>query len=174
MSKVQNDIYHEIVNSLKSDETIVFNDDIRKGTPFKPWISWAYDSYYSFRSNKYKDCEMLIYLEVAPKTPIYEIAKLNELTDRLLPWLDPIEKIEPKVIEKKGRFWGKERTVKPGMLVFKEQYNIPMTIEKSSQHITYPFSMCCIVDIQPNINFSRINSVNYDLDILPTNNWPMK
>ncbi len=180
MPEVRKDIYHKIIDSLNSNN-IVFNEFIRKGTPFKPWI---YDNSNLFRSDKYKDCEMLIYLEVGPKTPIYEIAKLNELTDRLLPWLDPIEKIEPEVIIKKGKILGKEttligqkRAVRPGRLVFKEDYETNMTEKKSTQAITYPFSMCCIVDIQPNTNFFKkpvylIQEQN--LDILSTNPWPLK
>ncbi|MCK5373525.1 MAG: hypothetical protein KAJ20_04245 [Candidatus Aenigmarchaeota archaeon] len=182
MPEVKKDIYHEIIDTLKPDNNIVFNELIRKGTPFKPWISWAYNSYDLYKSNKYKDCEMLVYLEVAPKTPIYEIAKLNELTDRLLPWLDPIEKTEPEVIIKKVKILGKEttligqkRTVRPGRLVFKEDYEINMTEKKSSQPITYPFSICCIIDVQPNIDFfKKPLTQEYNLDILFTNPWHLK
>ena len=182
MPEVRKDIYHEIIDSLNSNN-IVFNEFIRKGTPFKPWI---YDNSNLFRSDKYKDCEMLIYLEVGPKTPIYNIASLKELTDRLLPWLNPIEKIEPEVIKKKGKILGKnttligqKRAVKPGRLVFKEDYEINITKKESSQAIAYPFSICCIVDIQPDTNFfkSKVEEQilqEHNLDILSTNSWPLK
>jgi len=180
MPEVINDIYHEIINSLESNN-IVFNTFIRKGTPFKPWI---YDNSNPYGSDKYKDCDMLIYLEVSPTIPIYDIASLNKLTDCLLPWLNPIDKIKPEVIEVKRKLLGKEttllgkkRTIKPGRLVFKEEYEINMTEQESDKAITYPFSMCCIVDIQPDAKMFKkpvYIRQEYDLDKLSTNPWPLK
>ena len=188
MSEIQKDIYHQILDFLKDNENIVFNNDIRAGTPFKPWIydnSILYNSCL-YTSDEFEDCEILNYFEVAPKTPIYDIISLKELTNNLLPQLKPIQKIEPEIIEKKNKFLGKnksligtKRTVKPGRLIFKEEYGIPMIDLKTEQQIISPYSTGIIVDIQPNLKFFKRKTPEFvlqerNLDILSTNPWPLK
>lgn len=142
-------IHHQILDSLSSNYNIRFNI-IELGDPFKK----LNDTKGSFDTKKYEDYEMIKYIQIYPENePIYNIIRLNKILDTLVPTLEPDEKNYAEITKINRLLRKPEKRLKLGNLIFKREYNIPIIDNSTKDEVHYPFKMCCIIDLYPDLNY---------------------
>ena len=177
MPEIRKDLYHQIIDSLKQNKNIGFRID-----EIKHFSTNRIIFYHFKKDEEYEDKEydIITNFKIYPKHPIYNITTLNGLIDNLLPELEPVEKKKAETYTFKQHFRKKER-LKVGRMVFESEYYIPLIEKESGQNKSFPFNICCIVEMFPERDYlisgnSKCSSIKhfYDLNMQSEIPWHLE
>ncbi|NOQ55783.1 MAG: hypothetical protein GQ477_03165 [Nanohaloarchaea archaeon] len=177
MSEIQQDLYHEILDSLitqKLENTILFDQITIKNNGTDKISAYSMQN-----ANE----DIIEYFMVSPNTPITDIDNLNKFMTTLLTDIEPTIKENAETYYKKPiiPILKNKQRLNIGKMIFKQTYHTPAIDYESNKKIKIPFNIKCILEIFPNNNYldsgkyewNQIKEL-FEFEKRTTIPWPLK